>query len=107
MSLDFMLTRVQPTCVFSRNITHNLNKMAAAAGIYDCLWRPDENNITKASHMIAPLAEGLADLLANPAKYKKYNPENGWGNYDGLVAYAKEVLAACIENPDADVEVSR
>lgn len=28
--------------LFDANITHNLNRMAGAAGIYDALWRPDE-----------------------------------------------------------------
>ena len=28
--------------VFSRNITHNLNKMADVAGIYDVLWGADD-----------------------------------------------------------------
>lgn len=29
-------------CVFSQNVTHNLGKMADAAGIYYALWRPEE-----------------------------------------------------------------
>lgn len=28
--------------VFNRGITHNLNKMAEAVGIYKHLWRPEE-----------------------------------------------------------------
>lgn len=107
MSLDFYLKEVQPVTVASFNITHNLNEMAEAADIYKCLWRPDENCIEKAHQMIEPLSAGLADLLANPAKYKQFNPENGWGSYEGLVSFVKGVLNACIENPNADIEVSR
>jgi hypothetical protein len=35
MSLDVYLIAARPTNVYSANITHNLNKMAEAAGIYD------------------------------------------------------------------------
>ena len=107
MSLDFYLTEVQPVTVARFNITHNLNKMAEAADIYKCLWRPDENCIEKAHQMIEPLSAGLADLLANPAKYKKFDAPNGWGTYDNFVGFVKGVLNACIENPNADIEVSR
>jgi hypothetical protein len=107
MSLDFSLVKTMPTVVFDANITHNLTQMASEAGIYDCLWRPDEHNMQKAHQIIAPLSDGLARMLANPDKYRQLNPPNGWGNYEGLVEYAKKVLCACIENPDADVEVSR
>ena len=107
MSLDFYLKKTQPTVVFDANITHNLNKMAEEAGIYNCLWRPDENCIEKAYQMIEPLSAGLAELLANPAKYKKFDAPNGWGLYEHFVPFVKDVLNACIENPDADVEVSR
>lgn len=92
---------------FSANITHNLNTMAAAAGIYHHLWRPDEIGITKASELIEPLAEGLALLRSDPERFKAFNPENGWGDYDGLVDFVSEYLDACLRNPDALVSVSR
>ena len=41
--------------VYSANITHNLTKMADEAGIYECLWRPEEIGITKAGQLIEPL----------------------------------------------------
>lgn len=37
MSLDVSLMEVKPTEVFWSNITHNLGKMAKAAGIYEAL----------------------------------------------------------------------
>ena len=107
MSLDVYLTAVRPTRVHSGNITHNLVPMAEEAGIYQHLWRPEELGISKAGGLIGPLSEGLAKLLAEPEKYKVFNPENGWGDYDGLVQFAHEYLRACCENPDAEIEVSR
>jgi hypothetical protein len=93
--------------VYSANITHNLNTMASEAGIYEYLWRPDEINITKASELIDPLREGLHNLKIDPERYKKFNPENGWGSYDGLVNFVENYLNACYEYPDATIEVSR
>lgn len=93
--------------VYSRNITHNLGGMADAAGIYDCLWRPDENRMEKAKDIIAPLETGLKRLRNDPDAFKVHNPSNGWGNYDGLLAFATEYLQACKDYPEARVRVSR
>ena len=107
MSLYIYLTAIRPTTVYSGNITHNLNKMADEAGIYKLLWRPEELGITKASEVIEPLKIGINVLKSDPEKFKKFNPENGWGNYEILVRFAEEYLASCKENPDADISVSR
>lgn len=95
------------TCVYTSNITHNLNKMAGAAGIYHHLWRPDEIGITRAKELIEPLTEGLARLRAEPETFKIHNPENGWGNYEGLVSFLTSYLDACKACPEANVRVSR
>lgn len=93
--------------VYWRNITHNLGKMADQAGIYEALWRPDEISITKAKQLVEPLQAGLMRLRSEPEKFKAFNPSNGWGDYDGLVAFVDDYLGACLANPDADVRVSR
>lgn len=93
--------------VFDYNITHNLNTMAEAAGIYEHLWRPEEIGITKANQLIEPLRQGLHELKMNPDKYKLLNPDNGWGNYEGLVKFVEAYLNACYEYPDADVNADR
>ena len=89
------------------NITHNLNKMAEAAGLYEVLWRPEEIGITSASQMIPLLEKGLKELEANPVKYKAFNPSNGYGNYNNLVNFCYETLKLCREYPDAIVEACR
>lgn len=89
------------------NITHNLNHMANAAGLYLPLWRPDEIGVTTASQLVMPLREGLGRLRRAPDEFKKLNPENGWGDYDGLVRFVEQYLAACETHPDAIVRVSR
>lgn len=97
----------EPDCVYSRNITHNLNRMAEAAGIYKHLWRPDELGIFKAQSLIEPLRIGLALLKSDPERFMAFNPTNGWGDYGGLVEFVEEYLAACERYPDADLYVSR
>lgn len=92
---------------FSANITHNLNAMAGAAGIYKPMWRPEEIGITKAYDLIPHLRDGLHELKANPERFKAFNPSNGWGSYDGLVDFVTKYLNACQENPDANVRASR
>jgi hypothetical protein len=93
--------------VYSANITHNLGEMAREAGIYMHLWRPDEIGVTTAAQLIEPLRDGLAKLQSDPSTFTKFNPGNGWGNYDGLVRFVAAYLAACERFPNATVEVSR
>lgn len=93
--------------VYDANITHNLNRMATEAGIYDVLWRPDESGITHARQLIEPLRDGLALLQSDRERFEEYNPPNGWGDYDGLVGFVAGYLAACQEWPDAEVSVWR
>jgi hypothetical protein len=107
MSLDVYLTAVRPTEVYSRNITHNLNKMAMEAGIYEALWRPEEIGIEYAHQLILPLTKGLEVLKNHPEDLRKFNPENGYGSYEGLVNFVETYLQACEENPDAEVRVCR
>jgi len=92
---------------FDDNITHNLSEMAEAAGIYEHLWRPEEIGVEKASQLIEPLKGGLRKLKKSPEKYRKYNPDNGWGTYEGLVEFVERYLAACVAHPDAAVSVHR
>lgn len=107
MSLDITLTAVRPTTVFDANLTHNLGRMAAEAGIYVALWRPEDIPASTAGQLVPLLRDGLATLLREPERFTALNPENGWGSYEGLVRVATEYLAACEANPDAEVSVSR
>lgn len=113
MSLDVYLNVVKPCSVYEANITHNLGKMADACDLesgytlYQVLWRPEEIGIQKAGLLAEFLDEAFNILLAEPDKFKQYNPENGWGSYDGLVNFVYHYRNACWDNPDADVEVSR
>ena len=98
--------------VYSANITHNLNKMAIEAGLYECLWRPDESFVSEdgnvyARDLIEQMSKGLNSMKQNPATFKAFKAPNGWGLYEHFVPWIERYLAACIANPDAIVTVSR
>jgi hypothetical protein len=92
---------------YEANITHNLGAMAQEAGIYKPIWHPEEVGITRAKQLIEHLEFGLTLLRADPERFEKFEPSNGWGTYKGLLRFVAQYLEACKENPDAEVEVSR
>lgn len=115
MSLDVYLKQVMPTEVYSANITHNLGKMANKVilsngqTLYSILWRPDECTppYTKASEIADLLAEGFNILQSDPEFFEQFNPENGWGDYEGLLNFVYNYRNACWDNPDAEIGICR
>jgi hypothetical protein len=119
MSLDVDLMVTQPVSIYSGNITHNLGKMAREVqyglewegdgelSLYDVLWRPDEHGFVYAKDISDLLDIGWNILLSDPEKYKRYNPENGWGSYDGLCNFVYNYRNACWDNPEAELRISR
>lgn len=113
MSLDVDLMVMRPVSVYDDNITHNLGKMADDVvlsnghTLYQVLWRPDEHGWVKASDIAEMLDEGWNILLSDPQRFKKFNPENGWGSYEGLERFVYKYRNACWDNPDAELRVSR
>ena len=107
MSLDIWLIDSEGIEVFSQNITHNLGKMADAAGIYECVWRPDEHGYRKAVDIIGDLRIGIARMAIAPSHYKQYDSQNGWGLYEHFMPWLINYLEACENNPDAWIGVSR
>jgi hypothetical protein len=116
MSLDVDLMVIKPTSVFSLNITHNLGKMAeqvkipymaGTVSLYTILWRPEELQFTKAREIADLLDEGWNILLSDPEYFKTFNPENGWGEYEGLVNFVYNYRSACWDYPEAELRISR
>ena len=113
MSLDvYLVPNKCPHCGradegFSQNITHNLANMADEAGVYGVVWRPEENGITTARQLIEPLRKAIANMKADPKRFKKHNSRNGWGLYEHFLPWLEKYLQACEKMPDAIVSVSR
>jgi hypothetical protein len=113
MSLDVDLMMVEPVSKWTYNITHNLGKMAAECHVgdgltlYDVLWRPDEHGLKYARDLIKYLEEGYHNLDSHPEAFSKFNPENGWGSYNGLWSFVYNYWQACLEYPDSELRISR
>lgn len=107
MGLSVYLQNESEKELYWGNITHNLNKMADAAGIYQHLWRPEEIGIVHAHQLIEPLTKGLEDLKQRPEHYSQYDSPNGWGLYVHFVPFVENYLKACIEHPQALVYACR
>ena len=96
----------EPSQVYHANITHNLTDMAGECGIFEHLWRPDELGITQAKQLIPAMEAAVAMMKKDPARFLAHNPPNGWGNYEGFLAFVEKYLDACRQWPDANVRVS-
>jgi hypothetical protein len=92
---------------YSANITHNLGKMADAAGIYEYLWHPEDTNAITANDLIEPLEGAYDELVNHPEYYKAYDASNGWGIYENFVTFVEDYLEACKKFPKAKIEVWR
>lgn len=126
MSLDIDLI-VDGEVVFSRNITHNLNRMAEEAGIYEALWRPhrlkpdyniqddehkaesefESKSVTYAKDIIEIVRKGLHELIERPTYYEQFNSSNGWGTYKHFLPFVAIYLEALKQYPNAVVKVDR
>lgn len=111
MSLDISLyaldTDGNEIEVWETNITHNLTEMASEAGLYDVMWHPHETSVDIGKSAIPYLEKGIRKLVKDKKELEKLNPENGWGDYDGLLGCAGEYLLMCRKYPSARIEVDR
>lgn len=111
MSLDITLkTNVCKCCgrgdeVYHANITHNLNEMAVALGIYEVLWHPDECKVKTAEQLIPVLQKAIKYMEGDPTQYQQFDAKNGWGTFEHFLPFVKKYLKACKQYPDAVVEV--
>jgi hypothetical protein len=88
----------------SQNITHNLNKMAQDAGIYDALWHPGEGmTAAKWAKIIKP---AMIVMHESPDRFKAFDASNGWGTYGDFMPWLEQLLTACNKNPDSVVSAS-
>jgi len=92
--------------VYSANITHNLNRMAGEAGIYEALWHPEYKGYKYAKDIIEPIEKGLKDMKERPEFYNQFNAPNGWGMYEHFIPWIERYLDACKDNPNAVIKVS-
>ena len=85
------------------NYTHNCNEMIREAGLEE--W-PYEVEDLPAVELATKLDLAIANLEADPKKYRAMNPDNGWGSYDTLLPILRNVRDRCRTYPSARVRMS-
>lgn len=100
-------------CIHIANITHNMGEMARHVPVsdtltlYNILWRPDESNLKTTDDIMEYVTMGLKFMREHFSELLQYNPDNGWGSYEGLVTFTKRVLGACLLYPRCLIEANR
>lgn len=110
MSLDLSLysDAAGTVKVASFNITHNLNKMAMEAAIYEPLWRPEEVWADARAADLEPLLrEAIPEIIRNRDEYAEFDAPNGWGTIDDFIRFIREVHSACVAYPTSYVRACR
>lgn len=51
------------------------------------------------------LTKGLVSMLEEKDEYKKLNPPNGWGSYEGAFEFLKNLKDACERHPKAKIAI--
>jgi len=104
MSLDINITAKREVEIYECNITYNLASM-----YYKCIDK--ELGLKKLDNMSCKEAlpiinTAIIDLLNNADEYRKLNPSNGWGSYEGLLSKLQEIRNCCENNSDGIINVS-
>lgn len=79
--------------------TYNLGKMLRAAGFPE--WRA---LIDAPASETGGMLRKVADTLrSDPVRFREFNPENGWGTYEGAIEFLDEFAADCAAHPKATI----
>ena len=101
MSLDINLQAVRTVNVFYLNVPTCYKPIAEKVGILDYIWKPNELGISKAEQLISPLTIGLQLLESVPGHFGVAQE-----TLDDFVECVRKYLAACEQNPDAEISAT-
>ena len=88
-----------------RNYTSNVSGMWADAigeNLGDLIDR-----VSTAGELIEPVGRGIIAMRRDPERYRQMEPSNGWGDYNGALAYLEWIAKTASEHPNVEVSVSR
>lgn len=92
-----------PTAIEIGNYTSNVSGM----------WRKALGGISlrefhhvNAAEAAPKLAAAVTEMEADPDAYREMEPSNGWGDYEGALAYLRRLAEACAKHPKCKIEVS-
>lgn len=63
------------------NLTGNLRKMCAAAGL-ECFWELNQSAEVPVGYLLPKVHRALISMVERPSVYEQCNAPNGWGTYD-------------------------
>lgn len=103
MSLDISITAKRVTEIYDGNVTYNLADM-----YYKCIDK--EKGFKKLDGMnckeaLPIINNAIQDMLNNAKEYRKLNPSNGWGSYEGLLSTLQEMRTCCENNLDGIINI--
>ena len=98
-----METGNEPMSSEGINYTYNVSEMLTRASgkdrfIYDFL-----TGMT-CKDAVPILREAIQKMEDNPKEYKKLNPSNDWGDYDGCLEFLKKIKNICVNFPNAIIK---
>lgn len=89
--------------VDERNYTSNVSGMWSKALATTTVRGLDG---APASEAAGVLAAAVERMRANPDDYRPMNPENGWGDYEGALAFLEWMAETAREHPATTIRVS-
>lgn len=57
----------------------------------------------EAAGVLAQMVQRMED---DPVRYQAMNPSNGWGSYEGALAYLRRFARLCAEHPERRIVIS-
>lgn len=103
MSLDISIKAMRETEIYEGNVTYNLAPM-----YYKCIDKElgfKKLNEMNCKEALPTINKAIEEMLNNADEYRKLNPKNGWGSYEGLLATLQEMRNCCEKNPDGKIEI--
>lgn len=83
------------------NYTSNAARMWGAA-LGHCLADLKDKS---AGESLPALTAAVDRMISDPEHYRAMEPSNGWGDYEGALAYLRSLRDACLVHPKAVIHI--
>lgn len=80
---------------FEKNVTYNVSTMLKRAGFH-----PNIVNGLSAEVLRPVVRHAWQALVDNPEYFQKFDPENGWGSYNGVKNFLSDLDTFLVSAPD-------
>lgn len=104
MSLDIGIKAKREIYIYDGNVTYNLADMYYKA--IDKKMGFKKLNEMSCKEALPIINNAIQDMIDNEKEYKKLNPKNGWGNYEGLLEVFRDMRNVCEDNLDGIIEIN-